>query len=411
VISTRQGGDKILVRDFHNLMGRAGRAGMHTEGSVIFSTPAIYDQRAHFGGRRRWADVTELLDSANSEPTRSSILALFDDYAQRGTPPIVQEILPEWLDLAVADRDRIEVVVDAALALQPNISANEFRKFIESRARAVQSIAAFLVANMTFGEGEDTAARVGELAANTLAYHLADEATRARLVEVFQAIATSVVENTDGDQRTIIRRSPLPPAAVADLQEWLTTNLGDLVAAAEEGRLLDAVTAVILSHSSSRSIRALSDPAILPRVLDEWVAGRSFATIFNTLRAANIRVGRNRATVENAVALCESGFGYEVAMVVASLADLVEDVDENLHAAMALLQRQVKYGLTERAAIAFLEAGFADRFVASMLALAWPDVVDRPGVRAICRSDGEAVRAVLAGMPSYFTTVATELGA
>lgn len=410
VTSIRQGGEKILVRDFHNLMGRAGRAGMHTEGSVIFSTPAIYDQRAQFSGRRQWTDVTELLDPRNSEPSRSSILTLFYDYAQRGTPPIVQEILPEWLDLAFADRERIEAVVAAALALQPNVRANEFRRFIEGRARAVQSIAAFLVANMTFGEGEDAAARAGELAANTLAYHLADEGTRARLVEVFQAIATSVLDNTDEDKRAIIRRSPLAPAAIADLQAWLTANLGDLIVSAEEGRLLDAVTATILGHSGARSIRSLSDPAILPRVLGEWVAGLSFATIFNTLRVADIHIGRDRATIEDAVALCEGGFGYDVAMVIASLADLVEQVDANLHAAMALLQRQVKYGLTEKAAIAFLEAGFADRFIASMLALAWPDVVDRAGVRAICRSDGDAVRAVLAGMPSYFTMVAAELG-
>ena len=41
VTSTSQGRDQILVRDFHNLIGRAGRAGMHTEGSVIFSSPSI----------------------------------------------------------------------------------------------------------------------------------------------------------------------------------------------------------------------------------------------------------------------------------------------------------------------------------------------------------------------------------
>ncbi|WP_417254652.1 DEAD/DEAH box helicase [Celeribacter sp.] len=46
VSATQQGKEKIKVRDFHNLMGRAGRAGMHTEGSVIFSAPSIYDQRA-----------------------------------------------------------------------------------------------------------------------------------------------------------------------------------------------------------------------------------------------------------------------------------------------------------------------------------------------------------------------------
>ena len=40
-----QGSDRILVRDFHNLIGRAGRAGMHTEGSVIFAETDIYDKR------------------------------------------------------------------------------------------------------------------------------------------------------------------------------------------------------------------------------------------------------------------------------------------------------------------------------------------------------------------------------
>ena len=44
---------------------------------------------------------------------------------------------------------------------------------------------------MTFAEGEDGAARTAELAANTLAYHLADEATKPRLVEVFRAIGQS----------------------------------------------------------------------------------------------------------------------------------------------------------------------------------------------------------------------------
>ncbi|MDP1575798.1 MAG: DEAD/DEAH box helicase, partial [Cypionkella sp.] len=211
VTSTRQGREQILVRDFHNLMGRAGRAGMHTEGSVIFSTPSIYDQRQQFLGRRTWNSAIELLDARNSEPSRSSILSLFDPYQQR-QPPIVQEIPPEWLDLAFADAPRINEIVAAALAAQPNISEREFRGFIEGRARAVQNVAAFLVANMTFAEGEDAAERTTELAANTLAYHLADEETRMRLVEVFRSIGESVAVNTDGDQRALIRRSPLPPA-------------------------------------------------------------------------------------------------------------------------------------------------------------------------------------------------------
>ena len=237
---------------------------MHTEGSIIFSTPNIFDQRGTFRARWRWEQAKELLDASKSEPSRSSILAIFDDYEQRqkGAPPIVQPMLPQWLDLAFADRDGIEAVVAEALAIQPNISANEFRKFVEGRARAVQSIAAFLIANITFEEGQDVAARVGELAANTLAYHLADAPTRERLVDLFRTIAQTVVERTDGPQRLLIRRSPLSPAAVAELQVWLTDNIETLGVAAAEDRLLDVVSGTILQHTNAGSIRVLSDPGV-----------------------------------------------------------------------------------------------------------------------------------------------------
>ena len=358
--------------------------------------------------RWTWNRAVELLDARNSEPSRSSILALFDPYEQR-QPPIVQEIPPEWLDLAFADAAKIDEVTAAALAAQPNISESEFRRFIEGRARAVQSIAAFLVANMTFAEGEDAAARIGELAANTLAFHLADGGTRIRLVEVFRSIGESIAANTDGDQRALIRRSPLPPAAVAELQVWLTENLEGLQAAVAEGRLFDEVVPVALRFATSRAIRAISVQDIIPRALREWVSGRSFATIFETLVEAGARVGGDHVTVEDAVALCESGFGYDVAMIAASIADLTEDLGEDLQGAAALLQRQIKYGLTERSAIAFHEAGFADRHVATLLGVAWGNVVDRAGVRAACQQE-DVMRAVLAHIPSYFMVVAAELG-
>lgn len=408
VTSTRQGGEQILVRDFHNLMGRAGRAGMHTEGSVIFSTPSIYDQREQFNGKWTWDRATELLDANNSEPSRSSILALFDPYTQR-QPPIVQEISSAWLDLSFANAARIDAVVAEALAAHPNISEREFRRFIEGRARAVQNIAAFLVANMTFADGEDLGARTTELATHTLAYSLADDITRLRLIEVFRSIGDAITANTNGDQRALIRRSPLAPAAVAELQTWLVENLDALRVAAAEGRLFAEVSPVILRFVSSRAIRRISVPEIIPRALQEWVAGRTYASIFETLVEAEVRVSGGHVTVEDTVALCESGFSFDAAMIAASIADLTEGLDEVLHSAAAVLQRQIKYGLTDKAAIAFHEAGFADRYVATFLGVVWGDVRDRGGVRAACRQE-DVMRAVLANIPSYFTMIATELG-
>jgi hypothetical protein len=122
----------------------------------------------------------------------------------------------------------------------------------------------------------------------------------------------------------------------------------------------------------------------------------------------NVRVSGDRATIEDAVSLCENGFGYDAAMVVASLADLAEALDQDVHRALSLLQRQIKHGLSDLAAIAFFEAGFADRVVATRLAQTWPQVRDRSGVTAICKQERAGLEAILGSLPSYFKAVAAE---
>lgn len=406
ITATQQGRERIKIRDFHNLMGRAGRAGMHTEGSVIFSAPALYDEREG-QGRWRWRDTKNLLDPAQSEPVGSSILDLFKPYDQPGTGLSV-ELPAAWLDLAFSDRARIEAIIASMLAQFPIVSASDFRPFIMGRARAVQNIAAYLTAHVDF-EDPEVVTRVAELAANTLAYHLADEDKRTRLLEVFQAVATAILNNADGDMQALIRRSPLPPADILDLKAWLTDNLVDLKTALEEGRYDETVVARILPLISATSIRSLTDPAVVQPSLDAWMDGESFETIAKILTDANVRFGNRKPTVEHAVALCESGFAYDLAMVVASVADLLEPLDEELGEATAILQTRIKYGLTNASAIAFHEAGFADRVVATTLAAVFPDPVNRKEARQACRADPVTLSAVLNVFPAYFESVAKEI--
>lgn len=410
VTSTQQGADRIKVRDFQNLMGRAGRAGMHTESSVIFSTSKIYDDRAHANAwrRRGWNSAKYLLDPANSEPCGSGLLELFKDYNQR-VPPIVQEILPQWLDLAFADADRINEVVDQALAIQQNISAREFRLFIEERAKAVQNITAFLIAHMDFADEQQLAERVSALAENTLAFHIADPATRAKLLAVFQAVAVAVRANADVDLRVIIRKSPLPPTTVAALQTWLLENIDALQAALADDALPEMVVSQLLLHATARSIRSLADQAVVPELLRAWTEGAPYVAIYRMLSDRNINFGARNATVEDAVALCENGFGYDVAMIAASLADLAEPLGDELYASLAWVQRRVKYGLAAPAEVEFFEAGFADRIVAAALAEQFREVASRRDVRQVMRSQIEPVAAALTHFPAYFRSVAQEL--
>ena len=411
VTTTHQGAERISVRDFHNLMGRAGRTGMHTEGSVIFSSPWIYDHRKQsWRGQYNWREAVKLLDVANSEPSGSSILELLKPYSERGTTIEVKVPL-DWLDLAFADAAKIEKVVVTALEVEPKLIETKFRKFINERVRVVQNIATFLVANMIFGKGENAPERITELAANTHAYNLASDDEKPRLVEMFRVIGASIAANTDGDQRTLIRRSPLPPAAVAELRTWLTKNLPTLQQSLDEGRLLDEIAPIAIRFASSHKLAIIPNQKVTPRILREWVAGHSYSRILKTLVEVDARGGglRRKPSVEDAVALCEGGFGYDVAMIVASIADLAKEMDEDLNGATLLLQRQIKTGLTKRAQLAFHEAGFADRHVAASLGERWPLATNRSDVRTVCQQEDVIIPA-LVQFPSYFTTVAAELG-
>ncbi|MDR2409314.1 MAG: hypothetical protein LBE13_14535 [Bacteroidales bacterium] len=76
ISSFNQGAESIKVRDFHNLIGRAGRAGIHTEGSIIFADPKIYDGRYNYKDRWRWEKVEKLLTPEKSEPCLSELLTI-----------------------------------------------------------------------------------------------------------------------------------------------------------------------------------------------------------------------------------------------------------------------------------------------------------------------------------------------
>lgn len=407
VTATQQGAEKITVRDFHNLMGRAGRAGMYTEGNIIFSAPNIYDERRT--DPWRWESAKELLDPVNAEPSKSSILQIFDDYVQV-RPKLTLTLKPAWLDLAFADNDYLEAIVVDAQRQFPNVNADEFRKFVNERAKAVQSIAAYLAAYVDF-ESDLAADRIDELAVNTLAYHLADEETRTKLLEVFRTTANTIEKKSDEGFRVIIRRSPLSPADIFALSDWIVDNLDALSEAIEEGDLFDILVPELLKYVRTKKVRSISDQTLILPALVAWMSGETFAEIKAPMNAVNARSGRNKISIEHIVALCEGGFGYELSMVVASAADLLEQLDEGLRSEVATLQRQIKHGLSDAAALAFYEAGFSDRVVAQAMGQAFEGALDRSSVRRVCRRREDEVKVVLSNFPTYFTAVAAELSA
>ncbi|MBX5192637.1 DEAD/DEAH box helicase [Rhizobium sp. NZLR3b] len=408
VTATQQGKEKIKVRDFHNLMGRAGRAGMHTESSVIFSAPPIYDERKDRYKNWRWDAAKKLLDLDGAEPSQSSILQIFEDYKQTVGTPIVLAVDLVDDNLAFADDVAIDTIVQGALKQFPNVSASEFGDYLQGRARAIQSIAMYLAQHIDF-EAEDAVAAAERLAANTLGYHLADDSIRPRVVALFQATLKSIQDNTDAAYRLLIKKSPLPPAALRKLSAWIAESTDQLAEAVKDGNLLSLVIEQAIPLASAKSLASLSDGAIIPTILAAWTEGKSFGEIRQILVKDDIRVSGDHATADHVVTICEDGFGYHLAMILVSIVDLLETIEPSLVDAVTLLQRQVKNGLQTEAALAFYEAGFADRVISQLLAEAFPHVSDRYGAKAACRDNIGEVAAFLDAYPEYFREVAQEL--
>ncbi|MCP5525360.1 MAG: DEAD/DEAH box helicase [Verrucomicrobiales bacterium] len=177
VTTARQGGEKLKVRDFHNLMGRVGRSGMHTEGSVLFANPEIYDTREKADSK--WSEFKALLQLGNSEPCASSLLTVLGPLKSNGGQITISidplDVVREYL----ADREGSGAWVDQIAEERSNrwFSKETLKRQLAERRDVLAAVESFLQAHWPEEEGWSGGSRgseaAGELAKRTLAYHLA----------------------------------------------------------------------------------------------------------------------------------------------------------------------------------------------------------------------------------------------
>src|SRR5262249_51788945 len=144
----------------------------------------------------------------------------------------------------------------------PDVKPKGFTKFLADRARAVQSIAAYLASYVDF-ESDLADERVNELARNTLAYYLADDETRQRLLAVFHAAAKAIESGADLGLIKLVRKSPLPPADVKRLSEWIAANSATLLDLESDDELLNAMIGEALLHAHSAALSSIPANQVL----------------------------------------------------------------------------------------------------------------------------------------------------
>jgi len=413
VSSVQQGREPIKVRDFHNLIGRAGRSGIHTEGSILFADPSVYDERKSRKKRWRWSRIQELLTPELAEPCASSLLTVFHPLEsdnrrqQKDINPV--ELAREFIRGGDwASRMSISFV-------NSNFSAKELVAQLNLRGRILAAVESFFMAHPVLNDSEWATSAV-ELARSTLAFQLAaetNEETPSRLLDLFNLLAENVSRRVgDPNRRALFARTLYGVEEAVQTESWVAKNALALLATNTEDELLEAIWPLLTARISNSIFMKLRPTSAQLEFAKGWVRGDSYAALLHILKQAKASIGEGKGkrvpSEEHVVDLGENALGYDGALALGAVAELAASMlpDETaLVARIRILQQKVKHGLPRQTDIIIHELGFADRVVAQTMANLLGECTSKKAGRQRLQENQVPIRNLLTQYPDYYRCV------
>lgn len=413
VTSIYQAGDRIKVRDFHNLIGRAGRSGMHTEGSILFVDPEVYENRKNSREKWRWEQIKDLLNPNNSEPCISNLLSIFD--------PITSDDGKSHIDIKALDfakayiygSNDIHNLVDEIVQKyhDKNFSHNGVTQQISWKINLICSLENFL---LSFESNEEklTEANAIVLAEGTLAFYLADEEKKEQLRLLFKILADNIITNMkDSESRIVYGKTFYGIHDSQVILKWLSEYSDKLIVVENNNEIIEALWEIMKIYIRNKSFNKFNKPDILLEMVKKWVSGRSFSEIYQFSKDNDCKLGYGtrprKIKIENIVDIFEGGIAYDASLFVSILAEFTNLLERNdkikLFNILQFFQKHLKYGLPTKTAIALYEMGFADRVIAQDLALSLGLIsIEKQKIIEELKKNKEKSQEVMAKYPSYF---------
>jgi POLQ-like helicase len=410
VTSVYQGSDKIKVRDFQNLMGRSGRAGMHTEGSVIFADPIVFDKRQSRTESWRWKQAKDLLEPNNSEPCISTLLSVFK--------PIESDnkqfyIVSKPLDIARAYiSNDLDKFAESIISTHSEFTRESVMKQLAHKVSILEGIESFLLSESAslFHDANSSI----ELGKQTLAYHLANAEEKEQITELFTILIENILKKVDDiGKRKVFGKTMYGLADVLAIENWLATNSEALMLCESTNDILVEIWDIFNQYIDNSTFQKCSKPAALLPLASAWLRGEPFNNLFNQLSAEGVKIGLGKRprilTLEHTIDLCENGFSYDGALFVGAVAELCTFRDKEKYKVLIqklnILQKQIKYGVDSESAVIIYELGFVDRVIAQEIA----SLLDSPATRSVAiasiKRNIDEMRTALDKYPSYYQEI------
>ncbi len=428
VTSVYQGMERIKVRDFHNLIGRAGRAGMHTEGSILFADPIVYDKRRNRKDGWRWDIVKELLDPTKSEECASSLFQLIplvirNDRTKskdKKNHTLTWDIL-SFAKAHIAGWDSLNEIIGkiAKQHGENGFTVDAMKPQFEFFSLTLASIEGFLLSNWDAVDNGLTEEDIADLAEQTLAYFLADDEKREQIQELFKLLAENISVNIiDANRRKAFGKTLYGVNDAKAIEGWVQDNADELLVAQNGDQVLDLAWSLITRHAHNKAFNKFDKKNVLKEITKKWISGTPFHELYRIADTNKCKLGKGKrprkVKIENIIDICEGGLAYDGALLVSALCEFVEMLDREGTGdpiyRLQLFQKRLKYGLPTETTIALYELGFSDRVIAQDLtaALNLAATQKRDIVKAL-KKDRDGANAVMEKYPIYFQEQMNEL--
>lgn len=425
VTSVFQGTEKIKVRDFHNLIGRAGRSGMHTEGSILFADPDVYDKRRSRKDNWRWVMIKDLLDPSKSEKCASSLFQLFPllIHNDKNKSEDKKDHLLK-LDILSFARDYTngrDAVNDSITRIETQHYKNGFSRDIvksqfENFSKIISSIEGFLLANSDMLTEEQLDSEISNLVERTLAYYLADDEKRTEIQKLFKFLAKNIMENVDDyNRRKVFGKTLYGINDAKEIEGWVQSEFNQLILVTSDKELLNILWPLLCKYISYKSFNKFNDQVILNLIVQEWISGASFSQLFGIACKNDCKIANRKIKIDNMVDICEGGLAYDGALLIGAVYEFVKNSGQeravNLLNFLQFFQKQLKYGLPTATSITLYELGFCDRIIAQELAaiLEVQFIFRKDIVRSLLKQKRGQLLIAIEKYPIYFQERLNEL--
>ncbi|WP_336936085.1 DEAD/DEAH box helicase [Acinetobacter beijerinckii] len=410
--SIYQAGTKIKVRDFQNLIGRAGRSGMHTEGLIIFSDPQLYDKKIKES--YKFKEAINLLDPNNTENITSSLLAIFSNIS---VPISRYESISLGFptNLLISGTEACQIWAEQLSEVYPQKDIEFFLDQIEWRKKLSTAIESYLMANRGDDDFSTYLETVVTLAKSTLAYDLADEDQKNRIVIFFEELAKYLEEKEPlKESQHIFSKTLLGIESSKEIFNWVENNREYLLNIQNNDEWLSFIWKLLAEQVDDQFFHSITPIDFSLNLAKKWISGCSYEELINFAIKQNAKKPfgkKNRKLSDDDIMnFCENTLGFHGSLIIAAIGLFLFDDNfspEN-EAAFSLIffQKSLKYGLPHSLYISCFEYGFSDRFLAQELcdALLFEGFAEDEFYKAVYTHLNK-INEILASYPSYFLTI------